>query len=197
VKRADNVTFGNFTANDNFDSDRLGNEWLTLRGDAKDFYTVAGGSLNIKCAPVRSNSRNGVIPYVGRRIQHHNFTASTRLKFKPANESERAGLLILKDESHQYLIARGKNGKSDYITLLKIGRNSADELAIKHISKKCESVDLKVESDGDNFSFSYSTDNGKHWKTLADGIDARYTSTAEAGGFTGTTIGMYATNMNY
>ncbi|MDE6337781.1 MAG: hypothetical protein K2L34_14555, partial [Muribaculaceae bacterium] len=35
---------------------------------------------------------------------------------------------------------------------------------------------------------------GKNWQSLAEGVDAGFTSTAEAGGFTGTMVGLYASN---
>ena len=199
VKRGESVTFGNFSSNDDFNSATLGQEWLTLRGDAKEYYSLTSpkGQLSIKCAPVSSNGRSGVLPYVGRRVQHHKYIATTRMTFQPQNEAEKAGLMILKDETHQYLLARGTDSDGEYVELLKVGRGKADAIAKKNISKKCKTVDLKVESTGETLDFKYSTDKGRHWKTLADGVDARYTSTSEAGGFTGTTIGMYATNKKY
>jgi alpha-N-arabinofuranosidase len=54
-------------------------------------------------------------------------------------------------------------------------------------------VGLRVSSpDGRAFRFEYQTGEGK-WHTLTEQVHARYLSTAEAGGFTGTVIGLYAT----
>ena len=49
-----------------------------------------------------------------------------------------------------------------------------------------------IESQGLNLNFKYSLDNGNTWEILASGLDAGFMSTARAGGFTGTTVGLYA-----
>ena len=53
-------------------------------------------------------------------------------------------------------------------------------------------MNLKVISTGTQYDFYYSTE-AEDWKLLCKNVDASYLSTAVAGGFTGTTIGMYAT----
>ena len=59
-----------------------------------------------------------------------------------------------------------------------------------------EPVLLKIKSNGSEFSFYYALgDSG--WELLADKVDASYLSTARAGGFTGTTIGMYASEKKF
>ena len=56
-------------------------------------------------------------------------------------------------------------------------------------------VTLQVSSpDGLTYDFACSTDGGKQFVAVAEGVDARHTSTAAAGGFTGTTVGPYATS---
>ena len=41
------------------------------------------------------------------------------------------------------------------------------------------------------YDFYYAETEGQ-WKSLCKQVDARYLSTAQAGGFTGSTIGLYA-----
>jgi alpha-N-arabinofuranosidase len=54
-------------------------------------------------------------------------------------------------------------------------------------------VGLRVSStDGKTFRFEYQAGDGR-WKVLTEHVHARYLSTAEAGGFTGTVVGLYAT----
>jgi alpha-N-arabinofuranosidase len=57
-------------------------------------------------------------------------------------------------------------------------------------------IDLKVVSSGTHYDFYYALSEGK-WEALCRDISARYLSTANCGGFTGTTIGMYATCKSY
>ena len=46
-----------------------------------------------------------------RRMQHHKFESTTRMLFNPSNEKEEAGMLLFKDEKHQYLLAVNKQTK--------------------------------------------------------------------------------------
>lgn len=194
VKREADVTFGNFTRHDDFNSATLGQEWMTLRGPATAHYSLTSrpGSLAINCADVNSSEKNE-IPFVCRRVQHHYFEASTRMDFTPEAESERAGLLLFKDEKHQYLLGKGLRDGAAYAMLTRVGENADEDLAAVKLPAHDGALDLKVVSDGRKFDFSCSTDGGRTWIPVASGIDAAYTSTATGGGFTGTTVGMYAT----
>ena len=51
---------------------------------------------------------------------------------------------------------------------------------------------MRILSDGLNFDFQYATEDAK-WKSLKNNVAARYLSTANSYGFTGTNIGVYAT----
>ncbi len=195
VKREANVTFGNFSRDDEFTDSILGMEWMTLRGTAENLYSLTDnpGYLTIKCANVTS-SEKAVIPFICRRIQHHNYTAATDVTFDPEHSKQCAGLLLMKDETHQYLLAKTRNDKGHCVALRKITENGAEDIASKPIEEGTHNLKLKVESKGLSLTFSYSADGGKTWVEVASGIDAGFTSTAKAGGFTGTTIGLYASD---
>ena len=112
--------------------------------------------------------------------------------FSPEDESQCAGLLVMKDETHQYLLDRCLDGDTHCVAVHKIGKDGSEMLAKAPVDG--DVVNLKVTSDGKNYNFHYSTDEGKTWKELLTGVDANYTSTATAGGFTGTTVGLYASS---
>ncbi len=193
VKRVENVTFGNYTRIDEFNDSTLSMEWMTLRGPASDFYSLTKnpGYLTVKCAEVKSNEK-AQLPYVCRRINHHNFNAETRLTFVPENDNQSSGILLLKDETHQYYLARAKRGEDHYIELRKVSDSGVERLAEKKIESSLSTLDFKVKGEGLDYSFLFSTDGGETWESIADGIDAGFTSTNVAGGFTGTVIGLYA-----
>lgn len=193
VKREENVTFGNYTRIDEFNDSTLSMEWMTLRGPASDFYSLTKnpGYLTVKCAEVKSNEK-AQLPYVCRRINHHNFNAETRLTFVPENDNQSSGILLLKDETHQYYLARAKRGEDHYIELRKVSDSGVERLAEKKIESSLSTLDFKVKGEGLDYSFLFSTDGGETWESIADGIDAGFTSTNVAGGFTGTVIGLYA-----
>lgn len=194
VERSTNPNFGNFEKKDNFSSSSLGYEWMTLRGDASHLYSLKNpsGYLALKCADVSSIEKR-VPAFVCRRMQHHKFECSTKMTFTPTDSGEAAGLLLFKDEWHQYFMAVRGTKQKRYVSLEKIGKEECVELAKSTLNESFGPVFLKVISNETDYDFYYSTQEGT-WQLLCKGVDARYLSTANAGGFTGTTIGMYATS---
>ena len=186
VTVGENPTFGNFKVEDSFDGDKLGLEWMTLRGPADGLYSLKEGNLALKCSPA-SATRFETPALLLRRLQHHAFTASTRMRFFPEG-SEAAGVLLYKDERHQYFMKVCLLDETPVIALERTGQN----IFCKPLPKRFDSVDLTVSSpDGLTFRFDYAVDGGAP-QTLAGGVDASWLSTAVASGFTGTTIGLYA-----
>lgn len=191
--RKANATFGNFEIKDEFDSSSLKSDWFTLRSPAKDLYSLSDkkGYLTLKCADV-STSDKQTPAFVARRIQHHNFECETKIQFIPKNESDAAGVLLYKDETHQYFLSIRKINNKYTVNLEKISKAGSEILAQEDIKAK-KAIRLKVASAGKQFNFYYAT--GKSdWKLLIDKVDAFYLSTANSFGFTGTTIGIYATS---
>ena len=179
-------TFGNFKVEDSFDGDKLGLEWMTLRGPADGLYALKGGTLELPCSPAHA-TRFETPALILRRLQHHAFTASTRMRFSPEG-NEAAGLLLYKDERHQYFLKVCLVDGEPAVALERTG----EILSGKPLPKQFGAVDLEIASDdGQTFRFSYAVDGGEP-TTLIEGVDASYLSTAVAGGFTGTTIGLYA-----
>ena len=179
-------TFGNFVVEDSFTGDRLDKAWMTLRGPAEGLYALKGGALELTCSPLRA-TRFETPALVLRRLQHHAFTASTRMRFVPEG-TEAAGLLLYKDERHQYFLKVCLVDEKPSICL----ERSGETLSCKRLPDTFSTVDLAIVSDdGLTFRFGYAVD-GREMRTLVAGVDASYLSTAVAGGFTGTTVGPYA-----
>lgn len=196
VKREENVTFGNYERVEDFNDSILSHEWMTLRGPADKYYSLTEnpGYLSLKCGEVWSGEK-AELPFVCRRINHHNFSADTKMTFVPENDSQNAGLLVFKDETHQYYLARTREGDNHLIELRKITESGPQAIAKKEIAPSSTTVSLKVEGQGLGYSFFYSLDGGESWRKVADGVDAGFTSTNVAGGFTGTVVGMFASNV--
>ncbi len=192
VVRSENPTFGNFTVEDNFDSEVINMEWMTMRASANDLWSLtnAPGFMSLKCSEINASDKK-VPSFVTRRIQHHKFECTTRMKFNPADESETAGLLLFKDENHQYYMAVGKKGNNRIASLIKTSKLGTEVISQKEIGKGNSPIDLKIVSQGTHFDFYFKSGN-KKWIDLATGVDAHHLSTANSYGFTGTTIGMYA-----
>lgn len=196
VKRDSTVTFGNFEVKDDFDDTVLGMNWLTLRAPATDLYSLdeTPGYLTLKCADVSATEKN-TPAFVCRRMQHHKFECTTRMLFNPS-DTEAAGLLLFKDEKHQYFLAVNKDGANKCVSLRKIDETETKTLASHLISEEAKAMNLKVISTGTQYDFYYSTE-ARDWKLLCKNVDASHLSTAAAGGFTGTTIGVYATKNSH
>ncbi|MFA9390354.1 MAG: glycoside hydrolase family 43 protein [Prolixibacteraceae bacterium] len=192
VKRSQELTFGNFSKTDDFDSAELDLQWLTLRTSGINLYSLNDnpGFLALKCDTILARDK-ATPAFVGRRMQHHKFVCATKMYFNPANEDEKAGILLYKDESHQYFLAVQSTDTGRKILLDKIDASGSNAESVKIIASQNDPIGLKVESTGKSYKFYYSIGDS-NWELLCDNIDARYLSTANSYGFTGTVIGMYA-----
>lgn len=192
VKRDKTVTFGNFEVTDDFSSSQLGLEWMTLRTPGTDLYSLSEnpGYLTLKCSDVAATEKK-TPAFICRRMQHHKFECTTHMLFDPSDDKSSAGLLLFKDETHQYFLAVSKQGDEKCIALEKVGNSANTILASKNFDKEAKAIDLKVVSKGLYYDFYYAVEKGK-WLLLSENVDAGYLSTSNANGFTGTTIGMYA-----
>lgn len=192
--RGKNVTFGNFAYNDDFSEKTLPLDWFSLRGPVDSICSTNAvpGYLSMKCVET-TTAEKAVPAYVGRRIQHHKFECSSRLVFEPQTVNERAGMLLFKDETHQYLLCVAKTSAGKAVELRKTADGGKDEiLASSALAKADKDIRLKIVSRGLTFDFYYAVGKGE-WKLLKNNVDAGFLSTRNAGGFTGTTIGLYAT----
>ncbi|MDG3582306.1 glycoside hydrolase family 43 protein [Galbibacter pacificus] len=191
--RAKKTTYGNFSITDDFTDSLLPKEWVTIRGDGKNLYSLKDipGYLALSCADVNTVELK-TPAFVSRRLQHHKFEAETTVYFEPSGLHEAAGILLMKDETHQYAFTLTGNEKSPKILVEKITKDGREILTEKNLETGEKLFHLKVISNGLNFEFQYAS-NTSEWKTLKTGVDARYLSTANSYGFTGTNIGVYAT----
>ncbi len=197
VSRGEEMMSGNYSRVEEFNDSALGVEWMTLRGPANEYYSLTSnpGYLSITCADVPSTEK-AVLPFVGRRINHHKYNAATRLTFVPDNSGESAGMLMMKDETHQYFLGKAMDADGNHkVVLRKISDKGVEELGAGNVKADDETVDLRVDSKGTTLDFSYSVDGGRNWTKIGEGIDAKFTSTATAGGFTGTVLGLYASGL--
>ena len=193
--RGENPTFGNFAQTDEFADSTLPLHWFTLRGPATDYYSLTQnpGFLTIKCADVNSTEK-AVLPFVARRINHHKYTATTDLTFVPENETQCAGMLLFKDETNQYFLGKDLKADKQRVVLRKITDNGPIEMIATELPDGNKTLGLRIVSNGMTLDFQYSADGGQTWENLSRGQDAGFLSTAKAGGFTGTTLGLYASN---
>ena len=142
---------------------------------------------------------------MGRRQQHINFEACTKMEFNPQNEYETAGIALIQNDNHQlrleYAIEDGQNvirlikciSKSnlDFRTATFNYENIESKLATKVFSS--EVIYLKVTAKGQDYNFYYGS-TPDAMELLAENIDGRILSSDVAGGFVGTYIGLFASS---
>ncbi|MDE6179012.1 MAG: glycoside hydrolase family 43 protein [Duncaniella sp.] len=178
---------GNFEWTDRFASSSLRPEWMGLWGDPSPFAKTGDG-LRLTAAP--ADSKSGKTPaYIGRRIQHHKFAAETEVS--PAGaDGVSAGMLLVKNEQRQLFLAVQKGR----VALYKLGKKK-DNTLLKSApipSSVNGAIGLKAISKGTAYDFLYRLPGGE-WTMLAADIPAEHIAT-QRGGFTGSTIGLYATS---
>lgn len=178
---------GNYRWSDNFTATELRPEWLSLRGAAP--VTVGSGRLSLPCSEATSLGK-GTPAYVGRRIAHHAFDVSATLDFHPKSASERAGLLLIKNESAQYFFSVGKSS----VELIKIGKNGREVIASAARPSSKKPLTLVATTDGLTYKFSYQIADSEP-VVVADVVDASFLSGERTGGFTGATVGLYAESL--
>ncbi len=186
---------GNFTYREDFKESKLPMYWLTLRTPQSDWYSLTqpNGSLTLNLRPETLSGKSNP-SFVARRQQHLNGSASTKMEFKPASENEFAGIAAFQGEKNYYALGKTLSGGKQVVQLKKA---DGTVLAETQLSKKesKQPLLLKVAFDGGKYNFFYATKEGD-WKLLRDNVDGTYLSTRKAGGFVGTTIGMYATSQD-
>ncbi len=195
AKRGSDVTFGNFSYRDDFKADKLSLDWFSLRGpvDHLSSLTANPGYLTMQCADVKSSEKK-VPAFLARRISHHKFECETSLKFNPVKVNEKAGLVLFKDETHQYMLCVAMTAAGKQVQVVRVGKDGKEEaLASKPLGKADGDIRLKIVSRGLYFDFYYAKADGK-WLPLIADVDAGYLSTKNAGGFTGTVIALYASS---
>ena len=195
AKRGDNVTFGNFSYRDDFSESKLPLDWFSLRGPVDHLASLGDnpGYLTMQCAGVKSSEKK-VPAFLARRISHHKFECETRLKFNPVNAGEKGGLVLFKDETHQYMLCVAMTAGGKQVQVIRVGKDGNEEsIASKPLEKADDDVRLKVVSRGLYFDFYYAKAGGE-WLPLQADVDAGYLSTKNTGGFTGTVIALYASS---
>lgn len=188
---------GNFLFKDDFENENLAIEWMFLRAPREKWFTLADkkGFLGIQLRPQQCSEK--VNPsFVGHRQQHHTGNASTSLQFMASSENEKAGLLIFQNETHFYFLCKSKSENKPIVELYRSTPDSSkmELLASQELTSDADELQLKIEMEGAVYSFFYSPEPGK-WILLKNGVDGKFLSTKEAGGFVGSVFAMYATSM--
>lgn len=180
-------TSGDFTYVDSFDGDRLALQWIGVRMPQAPFYRLDKGDLVLtSAAPL--GERSGTPAFLGRRQQHHVAMMRTTALFSPEHDGDRAGLAAMQsDQSYLFFGLTRLNGR-DVVALYARAKGEERLVASAPVQNQ-GAMTLTIWADGGRMAFDYAGAGGMG--TLVPDFDARFLSTHEAGGFTGTVVGPY------
>jgi alpha-N-arabinofuranosidase len=178
---------GNFTWRDDFQGPALSRLWLMLRAPRETWWRVVPGTgLELKARAERL-SGTGNPSFLGRRLQHARFSASTALDV-PTAPGIVAGLAAFQSEKHHYLLAVRRSGNATEVFLEQA--NGGPETVLGHAPVTGRTVELRITGHDNALTFEYASTPGQ-WQTLAR-TDAVALTTQAAGGFVGATVGVHA-----
>jgi alpha-N-arabinofuranosidase len=127
--------------------------------------------------------------FLARRVQHVQFTATTRLEI-PAEPGVAAGLVAFQGERFHYFLAVRRDAKGATVFLEKHARGSVEVVRSADLPADGP-VSLRITADHGTCDFAYSLQPDA-WQDLVTGADAKLLTSAVAGGFVGATVGMHA-----
>ena len=172
-----------------FNTPILGLEWNYYQLPNENNYQLDAkkGVLRLKGADLAIGDK-GSPTFIGRRLQHLNFSATTQMDFDPRNENEEAGMILLNNNSHFDILVQRKNGKRILVVKLQFGTTTYNSEAIE---LKPGPVRLRVKGERTTFTFSYAQGDSDY-KNI-ETVDAKFLSSETVGWFTGVYVGFYAT----
>lgn len=185
-------TSGDFGYTDDFAGKALAMQWVGVRTPKTPVYRLDRGALVLdRGAPLGDVS--GVPAFVARRQQHAIATVSTRVSFVPRQDGDRAGLAALQSDDSYLIFGLTRIAGTPSIALYTRDKGPERLVAsapLPGTGPKTGPVTLTLRIDRGTLAADYAV--GGRTATLARGVDARFLTTARAGGFTGTIIGPYA-----
>ena len=188
----DNKVTGNYTFTDRFDTDKLNLCWIFLRNPKTanyDWTSKKGITLKADTTNIYGADSPTALFY---RQKNLTFSAETEVSFSPKDERQFAGLAIFQNEKNNFVLGKTLQDGMPVLTLTRTEAGQHTTIATAPLDNDSP-VRLKVEGNGRYYSFYYAIANGD-WQTLAQGCDGQQLTTKVAGGFVGTTIGLYITS---
>ncbi|WP_051950932.1 glycoside hydrolase family 43 protein [Actinacidiphila yeochonensis] len=179
-------------ARDDFDAPALGPEWNLLRTPRTELLTLTERPGHLRLRPQPATLADTASPaFVGRRQQHADAAARTLLDFTPSGEGEAAGLVAFYDHRHHaalLVVHDEQHGRALRLTVCDAGV----ETVRAELPLVPGPVELALTTRGQEYTFAF-TPAGAAEPVRLPAVDGRLLSSAHAGGFTGTHLGVYAT----
>ena len=187
---------GNVVVRDPFAGRSLARYWLMSRTPRERWWSLGAQGLSLQPRPERIGEM-GQPSFVARRQQHMNATATTALTVDLRRVGEKAGLVAYQNETHYYFVGVVNAGGRRMVRVeRRVGAGDPVYGAVLAaaslpVASGPVRVRLRIVAIGGRYAFDYAMAGGR-WTRLVAGADGTVLSTAIAGGFVGTTLGLYA-----
>ncbi|MEL7341563.1 MAG: family 43 glycosylhydrolase, partial [Bacteroidota bacterium] len=170
---------------DEFDKPTPSLAWNCLRSPQTEWYSLSDGMLQLQVRPEMLDSL-GNPSYLAQRIEHHQFSAGTKMKFAP-KPNEQAGLVLYRNSTHHLGILLEKGELIVYET-----EGGKKTILVQKPWKK-KSVVLKAQSDGLKLQF-WAGEKEDKLQMIGPEADLSILADEKAGGFSGPYVGVYASS---
>jgi alpha-N-arabinofuranosidase len=153
---------------------------MHIKNPIREDYILSDNGLKMRLA-AGEISKMEAMSYLCLRQTHHDYEVSTSLEFTPENDNEAAGLVAYQNHDYSYRLLRTTRG----IVVIKCEKNVHTTLAECAFSENTATLKITARAQSMNF---YVND-----ALIFEGACGRMLTSDVAGGFVGTTLGIYAT----
>jgi xylan 1,4-beta-xylosidase len=184
---------GNFSIKEPFADEQLGLEWIYPRTPDREFVVNdAATGIALVPSPIALSSHQ-CASYIGRRQQHMHFEAMTVLDLTSMPAGVAGGLAIYQSENAYLFLGVSRSAEGEYTVFLE--KMDRGELQIRDRRTLPAEIGghLKLgvrEQAGLMDLWFEGTEGGTKWMQMS--MDSKFLSTAVAGGFVGSTVGLHA-----
>jgi alpha-N-arabinofuranosidase len=182
---------GNFSWQDDFDRDELGDPWLFMRAPQEQWWSTGDG---LTITPRSDSLRGRHNPsFIGRRLQHNRFEVAIDMEL-PTSPGVEAGLVAYHNESHHYVLGV-ERADAGYRVFLEKQQGAAEDSQVTEASIDADPGDpvtLRLTGYDVDYTFEFSRDGGATWIQVGGIQDARNLSVETSYDFIGVLLGPMA-----
>lgn len=166
-------------------------EFLTLRAPAAGTFVPHAdtGRLTVRLLPATLKEL-AAPAYLALRQRHHRFQAALSLAFVPGTDHDCAGLALVQDNANHLRLEKCLEGGQPLLRLTACEHGVDRVLA--RVPVPGPRTELRLVVRDLRARFCHQTPEG--WQPVGDDVDVGFLSTESAGGFTGCTVGLYASS---
>ena len=194
VKRSiDDADSVDFPVIDDFNTAEIPDYWLSLRSRDPAFTNCSEVSGKLRLYGKEKITEVDDVNMLVRRQTGFSYEACTDIDAHFVNDGDEAGIIVFQNEKFNYRLQLVKRSKVVVLQVAKIAGGEEEILAEETVTGGKEDVGLiiRVVAEHQLLKFEYGPDE-RNLNLLLEGADASILSTEKAGGFVGTTVGMFA-----